>query len=143
MRLSKNFTLEEMTYSDTARRYGYHNYPNTEAIKNLGYLTQNFLQPLRNKIDKPILILSGYRSELVNQKVGGAKTSQHKYGQAADIQIASMSPLQLYLYIKESGLDYDQLILERTKNAEWVHVSYTKHNRHQALRYINGVYTLD
>lgn len=143
MRLSKNFTLEEMTYSDTARRYGYHNYPNTEAIKNLGYLTQNFLQPLRDKINKPILILSGYRSELVNQKVGGAKTSQHKYGQAVDIQIAGMSPLQLYLYIKESGLDYDQLILERTKNAEWVHVSFTKHNRHQALRYINGVYTLD
>ena len=143
MRLSKNFTLEEMTYSDTAKRYGYHNYPNTEAIKNLGCLTQNFLQPLRDKINKRILILSGYRSELVNQKVGGAKTSQHKYGQAVDIQIAGMSPLQLFMYIKESGLDYDQLILERTKNAEWVHVSFTKHNRHQALRYINGVYTLD
>lgn len=143
MRLSKNFTLEEMTYSDTAKRYGYHNYPNTEAIKNLGCLTQNFLQPLRDKINKPILILSGYRSELVNQKVGGAKTSQHKYGQAVDIQIAGMSPLQLFIYIKESGLDYDQLILERTKKAEWVHVSFTKHNRHQALRYINGVYTLD
>lgn len=142
MRLSKNFTLEEMTYSDTASRYGYHNYPTTDAIKNLGYLTQNFLQPLRNKIEKPILILSGYRSELVNQKVGGSSTSQHKYGQAVDIQITGISPLQLFLYIKESGLDYDQLILERTKKAEWVHVSYTKHNRHQALRYINGVYTL-
>jgi hypothetical protein len=143
MRLSKNFTLEEMIYSDTARKYKYHNYPTTQAIRNLGYLTQNFLQPLRDKIDKPILILSGYRSELVNQKVGGAKTSQHKYGQAVDIQIIGMSPLQLFLYIKESGLDYDQLILERTKNAEWVHVSYTEHNRHQVLRYINGVYTLD
>jgi hypothetical protein len=143
MRLSKNFTLEEMIYSDTARKYKYHNYPTTQAIRNLGYLTQNFLQPLRDKIDKPILILSGYRSELVNQKVGGAKTSQHKYGQAVDIQIIGMSPLQLFLYIKESGLDYDQLILERTKNAEWVHVSYTEHNRYQALRYINGVYTLD
>lgn len=143
MRLSKNFTLEEMTYSDTASRYGYHNYPTTTAIKNLGYLTQNFLQPLRDKLGKAILILSGYRSELVNQKVGGASNSQHKYGQAVDIQIVGMSPLQLFLYIKESGLDYDQLILERTKKAEWVHVSYTKHNRHQALRYINGVYTLD
>lgn len=142
MRLSKNFTLEEMTYSDTATRYGYHNYPTTAAIKNLGYLTQNFLQPLRDKLGKAILILSGYRSELVNQKVGGAKTSQHKYGQAVDIQVTSMSPLQLFMYIKESGLDYDQLILERTKKAEWVHVSFTKHNRHQALRYIDGVYTL-
>ncbi|MBQ2350143.1 MAG: peptidase M15A [Cytophagales bacterium] len=143
MRLSKNFTLEEMIYSDTASRYGYHNYPTTTAIKNLGYLTQNFLQPLRDKLGKAILILSGYRSELVNQKVGGSSTSQHKYGQAVDIQVTGMSPLQLFFYIKESGLDYDQLILERTKKAEWVHVSYTKHNRHQALRYINGVYTLD
>ena len=143
MRLSKNFTLEEMTYSDTASRYGYHNYPTTTAIKNLGYLTQNFLQPLRDKLGKAILILSGYRSELVNQKVGGSSTSQHKYGQAVDIQVTGMSPLQLFFYIKESGLDYDQLILERTKKAEWVHVSFTKHNRHQALRYINGVYTLD
>lgn len=143
MRLSKNFTLEEMIYSDTAKRYGLHNYPTSQAIRNLGYLTQNFLQPLRDKINKPILILSGYRSELVNQKVGGVNTSQHKYGQAVDIQVVGMSPLQLFLYIKESGLDYDQLILERTKKAEWVHVSFTEHNRHQALRYINGVYTLD
>lgn len=143
MNLSKNFTLEEMTASDTARRYGIHNYPTTDIIKNLGYLTQNFLQPLRDKIGKSIYILSGYRSELLNIKVGGAKNSQHRYGQAVDIQIAGMSPLQLYLFIKESGLDYDQLILERTKNAEWVHVSYTKHNRHQNLLYKNGVYTLD
>ena len=135
MRLSKNFTLEEMTYSDTAKRYGYHNYPNTEAIKNLGYLTQNFLQPLRDKINKPILILSGYRSELVNQKVGGAKTSQHKYGQAVDIKVKGWSSYTLYEFIKQSGLDYDQLILEKTKIAEWVHISYTKHNRKMNLIY--------
>lgn len=142
MRLSKNFTLEEMYHSDTANRLGIHNYPTSDSIKNLGYLTQNFLQPLRDKLNKAIYISSGYRSELLNMKVGGVKTSQHRYGQAVDIQVAGMSPLQLFLFIKESGLDYDQLILERTKKAEWVHVSYTKHNRHQALRYIDGVYTL-
>ena len=142
MRLSENFTLEELYYSDTAKRYNIHNYPTTDAIKNLGYLTQNFLQPLRNKLNKAIHINSGYRSELLNRRVGGSKTSQHKYGQAVDIYVAGMSPLQLFLYIKNSGLDYDQLILEKTKSAEWVHVSYSKHNRHQALRYIDGVYTL-
>ena len=142
MNLSKNFTLEELYHSDTANRFNIHNYPTQDAIRNLGYLTQNFLQPLRDKLGKAIFITSGYRSELLNMKVGGAKTSQHKYGQAVDIHVPGMSPLQLFLYIKESGLDYDQLILERTKKAEWVHVSYTKHNRHQALRYIDGVYTL-
>ncbi len=143
MRLSKNFTLEEMTYSDTARKYGFHNYPTSIVIKNLGYLTQNFLQPLRDKLGKAIVILSGYRSEQLNKKVGGKDNSQHRYGQAVDIEAIGMSPIELYLFIKQSGLEYDQLILERTKNAEWVHVSYCKHNRHQALRYINGVYTLD
>lgn len=142
MRLSKNFTLEEMYHSDTANRFKIHNYPTSDAIKNLGYLTQNFLQPLRDKLDKAIYIPSGYRSELLNRKVGGAKNSQHKYGQAVDIQVVGMSPMQLFLFIKDSGLEYDQLILEKTKSAEWVHVSYTKHNRHQALRYIDGVYTL-
>lgn len=143
MRLSKNFTLEEMEASDTARRLGICNKAPSEVIKNLGYLTQNFLQPLRDKLGKAILILSGYRNELLNKRVGGSKTSQHRYGQAVDIQVIGMSPAELYLYIKQSGLDYDQLILEETKNAEWVHVSFTKHNRHQALRYINRVYTLD
>lgn len=142
MRLSKNFTLEEMYQSDTARRNKISNYPTTEATKNLGYLTQNFLQPLRDKLGKAIYISSGYRSELLNRKVGGAKNSQHKYGQAVDIQVVGMSPMQLFLFIKDSGLEYDQLILEKTKSAEWVHVSYAKHNRHQALRYIDGVYTL-
>lgn len=142
MRLSKNFTLEEMYQSDTARRNKISNYPTTEAIRNLGYLTQNFLQPLRDMLNKAIYISSGYRSELLNLKVGGAKNSQHKYGQAVDIQVVGMSPMQLFLFIKNSGLEYDQLILEKTKSAEWVHVSCTKHNRHQALRYIDGVYTL-
>ena len=142
-RLSPHFTLEEMTYSDTANRLKIHNIPPTQAVKNLGYLAHNLLEPLREYLGKPIIITSGYRGEILNRKVGGAKTSQHLYGQAVDIQIAGMNPLQLFLYIKESGLDYDQLILERTKKAEWVHVSYTKHNRHHALHYINGVYTLD
>ena len=142
MRLSKNFTLEEMYQSDTAYKCKIHNYPTSDAIKNLGYLTQNFLQPLRDKLGKAIYISSGYRSELLNRKVGGVKNSQHKYGQAVDMQVVGMSPMQLFLFIKDSGLEYDQLILEKTKSAEWVHVSYTKHNRHQALRYIDGVYTL-
>lgn len=143
IRLSPHFTLEEMTYSDTANRLKIHNIPNTQAVKNLGYLAHNLLEPLREYLGKPIVITSGYRGEILNRKVGGSKTSQHLYGQAVDIWVSGISPQLLYEKIKQSGLDYDQLILEKTRNAEWVHISYTKHNRHQNLIYKSGVYVLD
>lgn len=142
-RLSPHFTLEEMTASDTARRLGICNKAPSGVVKNLGFLASNLLEPLRTLIGKPILITSGYRCELLNQKVGGSPTSQHRYGQAVDIQVQGMSPKTLYTIIKSSNLDYDQLILEKTKSAEWVHISYTKHNRKQSLIYKDGKYTLD
>lgn len=143
MRLSPHFTLEEMIYSDTAKRYKIDNTPKEEIIKNLGYLAHNLLEPLRELLGKPIVITSGYRCERLNTRIKGSKTSQHMYGQAADIWVRGMSPQLLYETIKNSGLDYDQLIHEKTKNAEWVHVSYCKHNRHQNLIYKSGVYVLD
>lgn len=143
MKLSPHFTLEEMTYSDTANRYKIANIPSTQTIKNLGYLAQNLLEPLREYLGKAIVITSGYRCEKLNIKVKGSSTSQHLYGQAVDIWVEGISPQLLYEKIKQSGLDYDQLILEKTKNAEWVHISYTKHNRHQNLIYKSGVYVLD
>ena len=135
MRLSPHFTLEEFTYSDVARMYHIDNTPSKDIIKNIGYLTQNLLEPLREKIMKPIIITSGYRCDTLNKKVGGARTSQHRYGQAVDIKVKGWSSYTLYEFIKQSGLDYDQLILEKTKIAEWVHISYTKHNRKMNLIY--------
>ena len=143
MRLSPHFTLEEMEASDTARRYGICNKATSDIVKNLAYLCHNCLEPLRELLDKPIIITSGYRCDKLNQKVKGSMNSQHRYGQAVDIMVQGMSPRVLYLFIKMSGLDYDQLILEQTKSATWVHISYTKHNRHQNLIYNKGVYTLD
>jgi len=143
MRLSEHFTLEEMCYSDTARRNNIRNLAIPPIQKNLGYLCQNLLEPLRKRINLPIIVTSGYRCERLNQLVGGSPRSQHVYGQAADIRVNGLSPEALYLIIKTSGLVYDQLILEETKTAKWVHVSYTKHNRKQNLLYKNGKYTLD
>ena len=143
MNLSPHFTLEEMTYSDTANRYKIANIPNTQTIKNLGYLAHNLLEPLREYLGKAIVITSGYRCEKLNRLVKGSSSSQHLYGQAVDIWVKGISPQLLYEKIKQSGLDYDQLILEKTRTAEWVHVSYTKHNRHQNLIYKSGVYVLD
>ena len=85
MRLSPHFTLEEMTASDTARKLGICNKAPSGIVKNLGYLANNLLEPLRSLLGKPILITSGYRCEELNKAVGGSATSQHRYGQAVDI----------------------------------------------------------
>lgn len=144
MRLSKNFTLSELTYSETASKLGLKNLPTQEEIRNLGALVQNVLQPLRDMLGKPITITSGFRNKLLNQKVGGASNSQHLYGQAADIVVYGMKVEDLYNYIKNSNLIYDQLIFEQTKKDKWVHISYCKNfNRKQNLIYKNNKYTKD
>lgn len=144
MNLSKHFTLAELTYSDTARKLGIKNLPTTEQIQNLGCLVQNVLEPLRVMLDKPILVTSGFRNELLNKKIGGSTNSQHTQGRAADIQVQGLTPEELYKYIKNSDLIYDQLILEITKNGKWVHISYNKKfNRQQKLIYRNSRYLLD
>lgn len=144
MRLSTNFTLEELCYSSTAKKYKIDNKPPEDIIRNLGALVLNVLQPLRDKLGKPITITSGYRCKELNSKIKGSNSSQHVYGQAVDILCPGMSAQTLYTYIKHSGILYDQLILEITNNAQWVHISYTnKFNRKQNLIYKQGKYILD
>ena len=94
MKLTKNFSLEELTRSDTAERKGIDNSPTAEHIHNLAALCENVLQPLRDKLKHSIRVTSGYRSEKLNKAIGGASrngkpTSEHCYGKAADIWIES------------------------------------------------------
>ena len=137
--ITKNFTLAELTYSATASKKGIKNQPSEEHYKNIVTLCEKVLQPLRDKLGKPIVINSCYRCPELNTAVGGAKTSQHCNGQAADIEIMGLSNYDLACYIREH-MDFDQLILEyadnlkNDKNSGWVHVSYkTSGNRHQCL----------
>jgi uncharacterized protein YcbK (DUF882 family) len=125
MNLSKNFTLSEFTESATASKYKLDNTPSPEVIKNLEKLCVNCLQKLRDKIGMPIKISSGYRSILVNKKVKGSDTSQHIKGEAADIKVEGLTPKQLYNYILNNGIPFDQLILEPT----WVHISWSSTRR--------------
>lgn len=85
IKLSKNFTLNEMNHSATAIRRKIDNTPNEQVIKCLKELCQNVLQPIRDKIKKPITVTSGYRCEKLNNAVGGAKTSQHCFDQNTEI----------------------------------------------------------
>jgi len=119
MNLSENFTLEELTASETAARNGLDNTPNPIAYQNLVRLA-NFLEEVRKVLGKPIMINSGYRAPAVNAHVGGSKNSQHMVGCAADIRVPGMTPDQIVRAIIASDLQYDQLIREFES---WVHIS--------------------
>lgn len=137
IQLSKNFTLDEMTASATAKAKGIANRPLTQHIVNMTALCLNVLQPLRDAMREPIKIGSGYRCGLLNEAVGGVKNSQHMSGQAADLCIDGnlRKGRKWFDYIKEH-LDFDQLIWEHnSKGTYWVHVSYRNdgNNRRQVI----------
>jgi len=111
MKLSENFSLHEMTKSETALRKGMPNEPTETEITNLKMLVEKVLQPLRDHYKVGIKVNSGYRSPDVNAAVGGSRTSDHCKGQAADIEIAGIPNAVLAQYIKDN-LQYTQLILE-------------------------------
>jgi zinc D-Ala-D-Ala carboxypeptidase len=119
MNLSENFTLEEMTASETAARYHIDNTPPNEVLLNLRRLAL-FLEDVRKALDKPIHINSAYRSPEANEKVGGKPTSQHCRGTAADIKVKGMTPDQVVRSIIKAGLKYDQVIREFDS---WTHIS--------------------
>lgn len=119
MNLSPHFTLEELTFSETAVRNGWHNQPPTEFLENLKRLCEYVLEPAREAFG-PIRVASGYRSTQVNAAVGSKPTSAHTQGRAADIQSGTMRPLVFARAIDELDLPVDQLIHEF---GAWVHVA--------------------
>ena len=83
MKLSKNFSLKELTTSQTAERKGINNNPNDDQITGLQKLCENILQPVRDHFNKVVTISSGYRNEILSQKIGSSSNSQHCLGMAA------------------------------------------------------------
>ena len=120
--LTKHFTFAEMTRTNT----GIENVPNKAQVKNLKRLCR-WLERLREKVGKPIVINSGYRSEAVNKAVGGVKGSNHLTGCAADIHVAGIEQLVRYAAIlldisDESQEDFDELLLKRSpRSSYWLH----------------------
>lgn len=132
--MGKYFTIAELTKSDTAIKKKINNNPNKEIENNLNQLITNILDPLREAWGNPIIVSSGYRCSALNKAVGGASTSQHLLGQAADIHTKSNSRednKKLFELIKSLKLPYDQLINEY--NYKWIHVSYSPRHRRQIL----------
>lgn len=128
-----NFKMSELIHSDTAVRQNINNMPDINSLDCMLDLIVYCLQPIREKIAKPMIISSGYRNSQVNKLVGGVATSQHCKGQAVDFTVKGMSVAAVIEFIKKSGIEYDQLINEYNK---WVHISYVKgRNRKQVLKY--------
>lgn len=121
------FTLAELVKSDTAIKKGIDNSPSWAVVEHLRTLVDDFLDPLRAAWGKPIRVSSGYRCKKLNAAVGGASTSVHMIGYAADLQTSgSFAKFRDFVvaWVREKGIKFDQLLLERDRKtgAQWIHV---------------------
>ena len=129
MKLTENLSLAEVTKSVTALRNGIANTPTVTHLINLKEVAKNIFQPCREHFGMPLAVTSGYRSEVLNDLIGGSKRSQHCKGEALDLDAqvyGGFTNRELFLYIKDH-LVFDQLIGEFPDNVgefAWVHVSY-------------------
>ena len=150
MKLSKNFTVSEYTKSSTATRRCIDNSMTDAHLESAKALFENIVQPVRDHFG-PTVVTSGYRSEALNEAIGGARGSQHSKAEAADMETNFASTVQVSQFIADN-LDFDQLILEfyipGDPNSGWTHCSYVSKNRHQILTavkengktvYLNGI----
>ena len=144
MKLSKNFTLQELIKSNTALRLGIDNTPSKEGIMKLTILATSVLQLLRDRIGA-LRNTRGYRSPQLITAIGGSNKSQHTKCEAVDIQYVKrgrMDNLLIYQALIDLDIDFDQCILEfgdSTKTSDptspaWIHLSYKiTDNRRQVL----------
>ena len=145
MRLSRNFTLEEFLISQTAERNGIDMTPPQEVIENLQALVHGCMQPLRDEINAPIFISSGFRPPELNKAIGGSKTSEHMNGNACDFNVVKSDPFRICELIVAMVLPYDQVINEFGK---WIHLGVgnilrgeelTAYRRGGKTRYFPGI----
>ena len=145
MQITANFSLDEMTKSQTALRKGINNMPDPIQLHNLHGLCHNILQPVREHFGRPVTVSSGFRSVELCLAIGSSSASQHAKGQAADFEVIGIDNKEVAEWIRDN-LDFDQLILEFYNEGEpqsgWIHCSYAgtdefgiEHNRKAVLRY--------
>jgi len=148
MRISKNFTLDEFTVSQTAERFGIDMHPPEIIVDNIRNLVKACLQPLRDEAG-PIYISSGYRPLALNTRIGGSKTSAHVLGNAVDFSVTKMTPYDVCELIVAMELPFDQVILEFSR---WTHMGVadilraqqlTAYRKDAKVRYVNGIIRME
>jgi hypothetical protein len=141
MNLSEHFTLEEFEKSDYALRRGIPNKATPATVENMQALCGVVMERVRAEFGNPIKINSGYRSPKVNKGIGGAATSQHLTGEAADFEVIGVRHHDVVKRISQTAIPFDQLIYEGGEDG-WVHVSHKRYGtqRRQVLTavFVNG-----
>lgn len=121
--MGKFFSVRELTYSATAKKYGIDNTPSAEIVDNIEELIE-FLDGVRAAWGSALLVSSGYRCEKLNTKVGGVKTSGHITGYAVDFVPANNKKLQFFEFMKNylNDKEFDELLFEsNNKGGTWIH----------------------
>lgn len=127
-KISKNFALDELTASATAKAKNIINAPGIDEVCAMCALVHHVLQPLRDAMGEPITISSGYRCQRLNAAVGGVSSSQHVKGEAADICIdGDVTKGKRWFEWIKTHCTFDQLIWEHNTNGTyWIHVSFNR-----------------
>lgn len=136
MQITENFTMEELTSSATARVRNISNQPGEKEATKLRELCEKILQPIRSRYGKPIRITSGYRNRALNNAVGGAASSQHLLGEAADIVCDNNNLLWEIIcsMVRNDELTVGQLIDE--KHLKWIHISLPDGRHHNQILHL-------
>ncbi len=139
MKISDHITYAEAIHSNTAKRKNIDNTPNETQVEAMKLLAEKVFEPLREWVGGPIKVNSFFRSEALNESIGGSATSQHCKGQAIDIDdvYGRKSNAEMYNWIKDN-LDFDQMIWEFGTDMQpnWIHMSYVseEENRNKCLK---------
>ena len=125
-KVSENFWFSELIHSDTADRNHISNYPSKQHEKNLIDSCTNLWQPMRRFLGNVVIVSCAYRSERVNELVGGSSTSAHKYGYAMDFKCPSFgTPYEVVDFLSKVlpkyGIKFDQIICEFNS---WIHIAW-------------------
>ena len=137
IKLTPHFLLSEL--AGTTTKYKAENVEEAQKIMGRMYQLAGFAERVREIVGRPLIINSGYRCVKLNNYLKGALTSQHLYAEAIDIKVSGKTASELFQIIAASDLKYDQLILEKVGNAQWVHVSIG--SKKEKLKYDGKKYT--
>jgi len=136
MKITAHFSLSELTITAT----GLQNIPEAKHMVNLTKLAHTLEQVRVACGNRAVIISSAFRSLAVNKKVGGSDTSAHLRGDAADLTVSGLTIAEVCKIIRESGIEFDQLIEEYHNGSEWVHLGLSSNPRNEYLIFKNGAY---